>query len=140
LAGAAIGAGVGTVGGAAIGNGMDQVEAKNRAMIEQQMGRQISANPVTVQDVVAMTRAGVNEELIANHVRSHGLAAPLQASDLIYLQQNGVSNRVIATMQAPPPPPQPVVIQEVPPPPPVIIEGYAYPYGPPCRRRPYYYY
>ena len=101
-AGAAIGAGVGALSGAAIGNGMDEVEAKNRAMIAQQLGRQVSASAVTVNDVVTMTKAGVNEELIVNHVRAHGVAAPLQANDLIYLQQQGVSPRVVATMQTPP--------------------------------------
>jgi hypothetical protein len=38
--------------------------------------------------------------LIINQLRYRGLAAPLQANDVIYLQQQGVSERVIATMQA----------------------------------------
>ena len=134
-AGAAIGAGVGALSGAAIGNGMDEVEANNRAMIAQQLGRQVSANAVTVNDVVTMTKASVNEELIVNHVRAHGVAAPLQANDLIYLQQQGVSPRVVGAMQAPPPQPsQPVMVQQ-PGPVPVIVEPYPYsPYW-----GPYYY-
>jgi hypothetical protein len=127
-AGAAIGAGVGAISGAAIGNGMDQVEAKNRAMIAQQLGRQVAAGAVTTNDVIAMTKAGVNEELIANHVRANGMVAPLQAGDLIQLQQEGVTSRVIAQMQASPPRPvQPVVVEQAPPQP-VIVESY--PYGP----------
>ena len=140
-AGAAIGAGVGALSGAAIGNGMDEVEAKNRAMIAQQLGRQVSASAVTVNDVVTMTKAGVNEELIINHVRAHGVAAPLQANDLIYLQQQGVSPRVVATMQAPPlQPSQPVMIQQ-PGPVPVIVEEYPYsPYWGPCYYPRHHYY
>jgi hypothetical protein len=127
-AGAAIGAGVGALTGAAIGNAQDEMEAKNRAMIAQQFGRQVAAGAVTVNDVIAMSKSGVNEELIANHVRANCMAAPLQSADLIRLQQEGVSPRVIAQMQASPPRPvQPVIVQEAAPPP-VIIESY--PYGP----------
>ncbi len=129
-AGAAIGAGVGALSGAAIGNGMDEVEANNRAMIAQQLGRQVAPGAVTTNDVIAMTRAGVNEELIINHIRAHGMVASLQSNDLINLQQQGITPRVVATMQAcPPQPPQPVVIEQAPPP--VIVERY------PCG--PYYY-
>ena len=127
-AGAAIGTAVGALSGAAIGHGQDEIEARNRAMIAQQLGRQVQPGAVTVNDVIAMTRAGVNEELIVNHVRAHGTAAPMQPNDLINLQQQGISPRIIATMQASPPPqPQPVMIEQ-PAPPPVIVE--TYPYGP----------
>lgn len=136
-AGAAIGAGVGALTGAAVGDELDQIEAQNRAMIAQQLGRQVSAGAVTLDDVVTMTRAGVDDELIVNHVRAHGVAAPLQAADLIFLQQQGVSTRVISTMQNPPPRPSPapVVVRESAPPP-VIVEQYHYGppfWGPPVR-------
>jgi hypothetical protein len=121
---------------------MDEVEARNRAMIEQQMGRRVVAGAVTNDDVIAMTRAGVNEELIINHVRAHGVARPLQAGDLIMLQQQGVSARVIATMQEPPrvvaqPVPQPVIIEQAPPP--VIVAPYDPYWHDPCfhHHRPY---
>ena len=127
-AGAAIGAGVGALSGAAIGHGQDEIDAKNRAMIAQQLGRQVSAGAVTPNEVIAMTRAGVNEELVVNHIRTHGTAAPMQTNDLITLQQQGVSPRVIATMQAcPPQPPPQAVYVEQPAPPPVVLE---YGWGP----------
>ena len=87
------------------------------------------AGAVRVDDVLAMTRAGVHPELICNHVRSHGMAMPLQPNDLILLQQQGVDPKVIATMQATPMPnvPQQVIVQESAPPP-VIVEGYYGPY------------
>jgi hypothetical protein len=128
-AGALIGAGVGTLGGAVIGNKMDQADERNRAMIAQQLGRQVDPAAVTVADVVAMTRASVNEDLVINHIHAHGLAAPLQTNDLINLPQQGVSSRVIAAMQeSPPRVQQPVVVQ--PAPRPVIVEEYPYYYGP----------
>jgi hypothetical protein len=112
---------------------MDDTEKKNRAMIEAQLGRRVAAGSVTVNDVIAMSQAQVNEDLIVNHVRAHGMAAPLQTNDLITLQQQGISSRVISAMQTPPPAPpqqQTVIVREAAPPP-IIVGGY---YG-----RPYYY-
>ncbi len=138
-AGAAIGAGVGALTGGAVGAEMDEMEARNRAMIEAQMGHQVTAGAVTIDDVIAMTQAGVDQELIVNHVRVHGINRPLQTSDLITLQHQGVSTRVIQAMQEPPVqrPSNTVIVRE-PVPAPVIVEEYHYgrPYwGPP----PFYY-
>ena len=134
-AGAVIGAGAGALTGAAIGSSEDQAEARNRALIEQQVGRQM-AGAVRVDDVLAMTRAGVAPELIINHVRAHGMATPLQTNDLIVMQQQNVDGRVIATMQSMPPVAgQTVVVQQAPPP--VIVEGY---YGRPYYYRPHHHY
>ena len=85
-----------------------------------------------------MTRAGVAPELIMNHIHAHGMAAPLQASEIIMLQQQGVDPRVIATMQATPSPVagQPVVVEGGAPPP-VVVEGY---YGPYYYHHPHHYY
>jgi hypothetical protein len=66
---------------------------------------------VTVPDVISMTQAGVNEQVIATHVRSHGLVRPLTTNDIIYLQQNGVTPLVVQTMQQSP---TPVVAQQQP--------------------------
>jgi hypothetical protein len=138
-AGAAIGAGVGAVSGAAIGGALDDIEARNRAEIAARMGRPVAAGAVTNDDVIAMTRAGVAEENIVTHIRSHGLVAPLQASDLVFLSQQGVSPRVIQTMQQPPQMAgQPVIVRGASP---VIVEEYGPPvfWGPPpyphCHRR-----
>jgi hypothetical protein len=122
-AGAVIGAGVGALSGAAVGSGLDEIEARNRAQIEARLGRQVAAGAVTMDDVVAMTKAGVADDLIVNHVRAHGMAAPLAAGDLIFLQQQGVSSNVVQAMQSGP---RPVVVHEVAPPPPVIVEEHYY--------------
>src|SRR5690606_32666589 len=100
-AGALVGAGVGAVSGAAVGSSLDEIEARNRAQIAAQMGRQISPGAVTINDVIAMSQAGVQEDLIINHIRPNGVAHVLQTGDLIALQQQGVSPRVIQAMQMP---------------------------------------
>lgn len=131
-AGALIGAGLGTVAGAAIGSGMDEVEARNRAEIEARIGRQLPTGGVSPADVVAMTRSGIDPELIMNHVRTNGMAKKLDANDLIMLQQEGVAKPVITTMQTVGPPQQQVAAQAVPAgyfaaPPPVVVQEYYYP-------------
>ena len=135
--GALVGAGGGALSGAAIGNGMDESEAQNRAMIAQQLGRQVDPGAVTISDVIAMKQANVNEDLMINHIHAHGMAAPLQTNDLINLPQQGISSRVIAAMQESPPRQQPVVIQQAPPP--VIVEEYPGYYGPRVYCGPRYY-
>jgi hypothetical protein len=136
-AGAAIGAGAGALAGAAIGHSQDDIDKQNRALIAQQLGRQMSAGAVTPPDVIAMSQAGVNEELILNQIRVHG-AVPLQSQDLVTLQQQGVSARVIATMQAYPPTAPQTVVVEQPAPPPVVVGVGPY-WGPRYYRpRPYY--
>jgi len=128
-AGAAIGAGVGAITGAAIGNSMDEMEARNRALIESRLGRAVAPGAVTVADVHAMLAAGVEENLIINHIRIHRSAMPLTASDLINLQQSGISPRIIETLQNSPPQVSQAVVRGAPQP--VIIEEYYYgrPYG-----------
>ena len=113
-AGAAIGAGVGALSGAAIGSSMDQTEAQNRARIEAQLGHPIGPGTVTVQDVITMAHAHVDDGLIINHIHAHGMAALPTTNDLIVLSQQGVSPAVVQAMQTPPPPaqPQPVVVEQ----------------------------
>lgn len=140
-AGAAIGAGVGALSGAAIGSSLDEIEARNRARISQQMGQEIQPGKVTYDEVVAMTSAGVDEELIVRHIEINGMVRPLSTDDLITLQQSGVSSRVIKAMQTPPkrevtaePPRERIIVRESTPPPVVIHE-----YGPPVWWGPRYY-
>jgi hypothetical protein len=97
---------------------------------------------VSLPDVIAMSKAGVNEELIVNHIRANGLAHPMQSGDLITLQQNGVSTRVISALQAAPQPGAPAPLAPVPP---MVGPGYYpypyyAPYGPYWAPPPYYYY
>jgi hypothetical protein len=110
-----------------VGGALDDIDARNRAQIAATMGRQPAPGAVSMDDVVAMSRAGVDEQLIVNHVNNNGMNRPIQSGDLIFLQTNGVSSRVISAMQ------QPRVVAG--PPGPVVVEG-----GPPVMvAQPVYY-
>jgi hypothetical protein len=113
-AGAALGAGLGALTGSVFGAQMDEVAAENRAAIASQLGRQVTPGVATLDEVIAMSRAGVDQQLITNYVATSGMSAPITAQDVIYLHQQGVADPVIVAMQTPPPPPAPpVVVQEV---------------------------
>ncbi len=131
--GALVGAGVGAASGAAIGGSIDQAEARNRALIESRLGRPVAPGAVNVGDVISMSRAGVPEDVMVTHIQTHGLAAPLQSNDLILLQQQGVSPRVVQSMQAPPVMASPPVVVPAGPQPVMYVAPPPY-YGPP----PYY--
>jgi len=135
-AGAAIGAGVGALSGAAIGESLDEIEAKNRAMIAAQLGREVRAGAVTIEDVVMMSEAGVDDELIINHIRANGITRVPGPHELVNLKNKGVSTAVIRAMQEPPRPRTETVVIEKPTPAPVIVEEYHY--GPPFYHRPPY--
>lgn len=98
LAGALIGTAVGAVAGGAVGDSIDENVARNRAEVEARMGRQM-ASAVTPDDVVAMTQAGLSDDVIASHIRAHGVARPPQVNDLITLRNQGVSDNVLKAMQ-----------------------------------------
>ncbi|QDU94457.1 YMGG-like glycine zipper-containing protein [Lignipirellula cremea] len=117
LAGAAIGAGIGALTGAVIGDGIDRDQAYQRAAIESQVGRQV-AGAATVGDVIEMTRAGVSEQVIVNHVRSNGVAQQIGRNEIVAMTQAGVGPNVISTMQTTglpalsAPPARPVIVEE----------------------------
>ncbi|HEY2759895.1 MAG TPA: glycine zipper domain-containing protein, partial [Pirellulales bacterium] len=87
-AGAVIGAAAGALTGGAVGGALDNIDAKNRAQIAAATGHPPTA--VSVNDIIALTRSGIDEQIIVNQLASSGLQRPLQANDVIYLQQNGV--------------------------------------------------
>lgn len=121
-AGAVIGSAVGALSGAAIGQSLDDIEARNRAMIEQELGRKV-ASQATVDDVIAMSRAGLGDDVIITHIQHNGVAGPINADALIFLKEQRVSDRVLNAMQQPPP--RPVTVRQ-PAPTPVIVEEYHY--------------
>lgn len=129
--GAVLGTAIGTMAGAAIGDSIDADLARSRAEIEARMGRQMQG-AAKIEDVVAMTQAGLSEDVIATHIRASGVAQPLQVGDLIYLRNQGVSDFVIQTMQQTPQPQvaQAAYVAVAPPPPPraVIVEHHYSPW------------
>lgn len=138
LAGAIIGGAVGTMAGAAVGDAIDADIARNDALIQQQLGRRL-AGAVTTADVVAMTHAGLGDDVIVTHIRANGVAQRPAVQDMISLKNQGVSDVVINALQSQPP------IQASGPPPggrPVIVEErhYVAPtcWGPPWHHHHHY--
>ncbi|HEY4232939.1 MAG TPA: glycine zipper domain-containing protein [Lacipirellulaceae bacterium] len=135
-AGAIIGAAAGAVGGNLVGTAIDNEEAKNRAAIAAQLGRPVVAGTATPGEVISMTRAGVDQQLIINYVNSAGMAQPISAQDVIYLNGQGVATPVIQAMQTSHVPP-PVAAGALASAPPVVVEEYPGPYYDPYWH-PYY--
>lgn len=136
-AGALIGAGVGALTGNVVGGAMDDVEARNRAQIAATMGRPVAAGAATPGEVVAMSRAGVDPQLMVNYINTSGVAQPASAQDVIYMTQQGVPPTVIQAMQTPRVAQAPAVVLPPPPPGPVIVEEVYYG-PPPCYGPPYW--
>jgi hypothetical protein len=134
-AGALIGTAVGALAGAAVGENIDADLARSNAEIQARMGRQMQG-AVTPQDVIAMTQAGLTDDVIVTHIRANGMAQPLQVNDLIGLRNMGVRDNVINAMQQTPPRlaqvAQPVAVYPAYPPPVVVGPPPYYPvWGPP---------
>ncbi len=55
--------------------------------------------PVSVSDVVSMTRSGVSDSIIVSHIRTNGVVSRPSTNDIVSMAQQGVSNSVIAAMQ-----------------------------------------
>jgi hypothetical protein len=129
-AGAAIGAASGALIGGVAGNSEDRAE-KREAQAAQQWAER---NQRTIADVVKMTHDHTPDHLIIGQINNSYF--DLRPEDITYLRQQGVSDTVIAAMQArrsPPPgayrvrPAGSVVIYEAPPPP--VSVGFGFGYG-----------
>ncbi len=120
--GALIGGAVGAVAGGLLGHGYDQ---RQRAYQQQQWSQPpqhyhrhptnyntyrtvptrttVVPNPgVTISDVLAMTRNGVGESVIINHIYATGLQRRIDTNEIISLHQQGVSENIINAMQQAP--------------------------------------
>ena len=114
--GALIGSAIGAVSGAAVGSAIDEEAARNRAAIEQRIG-QPAQGAVSFEQVVAMTQAGLSENVIASHINTYGVLRPPTANDLIQLRQSGVNDSVLQALQSAGAPriaaqPAPVIVRE----------------------------
>ena len=54
--------------------------------------------PYGVEDVVKLSRAQVSEDVTLNYIRNSGTIYNLAPKDIVYLRNEGVSDRVINTM------------------------------------------
>ncbi|MBC8875505.1 MAG: glycine zipper 2TM domain-containing protein [Planctomycetes bacterium] len=124
-AGAVIGTAVGALAGTAIGEGIDADIARNNAIIQERLGRQL-AGAVTAADVIVMTQASLSDDVIITHIQANGVANRPRPEDLITLSNAGVSDAVIKSMQTVPPPTAALPSSPAPRPAPVIIEEHHY--------------
>ena len=128
--GALIGGGIGAVTGGLIGHSMDEEErARLRAQSPQTYARMDQGQPLGLDDIKALSRAGLSDDVIISQIRSTHTTYHLSAADIIDLHNSGVSQHVIDYMintanlagaaPAPPPPTDSVVVTVAPPPPPM---------------------
>jgi uncharacterized protein YcfJ len=121
LGGGAIGAGVGTLVGAATGNpktgaavggllgagvgGVIGNEAdrkdQERVEVNQAMAQQayVSNQPGRVDEIIRLTQNGHDESVILNHIDKNRMTFQLSVEDLNLLKSNNVAPRVISAMQ-----------------------------------------
>jgi len=123
--GALIGGAVGAIAGAAIGNERDKQNARQAQMYQyythptyahhpahsnqpvyvtpQTFPNTPSVNgvrrPVSVSEVINMSRSGVGESVIISHIRTNGVQTRPTTNDIVLMAQQGVTNPVIAAMQ-----------------------------------------
>jgi uncharacterized protein YcfJ len=108
--GAAVGGLAGTAAGALIGNEADKKEKRKREAAEAAALAAAKAREqqIGVIDVITMVKDGHSDQVIINQIRTTHSTFQLAVSDLNLLKANGVSEVVIAEMQAArPAPPAP---------------------------------
>ena len=54
--------------------------------------------PYGVEDVLKLSRAQVSEDVITTYIQNSGTIYGLRSQDIVYLKQQGVSDRIINTM------------------------------------------
>ncbi len=99
LAGAALGAGTGALIGGSAGAQSDA----QKQQAQMQAAAAASGPPMTIGDVIELTRTNTPEGIIINQIRSTRSAFTLSTADIQLLQDNRVSPNVIVEMQARPP-------------------------------------
>jgi Glycine zipper len=124
-----IGGAVGAIAGGLAGHAQDKVIARERCyqqqiynqqvqLQNQQQTRIVRVQPsqvvtqtqtqvvtvpspyVTVDDVLTMSRSGLGDQVIINHIQANGVQRRLQVKDILFMHQQGVSEPVMTAMQA----------------------------------------
>lgn len=100
-AGAVIGGLVGAGGGYVVGNEMDKADARRDTHRRDDYAQASTGTyRATKQDVINWTMRNTSDEVIIQRIRSSGSVFHLTDRDIRELRDNGVSERVIAEMQA----------------------------------------
>jgi len=96
-AGALIGGAVGALAGGLTGNAIDQSEKKQQ---ERLAAAQPASGPMTIDDVVRLVQTPVSDTIVINQIRTSRTVFSLTSEDIRTLKENGVSDVVVAEMQA----------------------------------------
>jgi uncharacterized protein YcfJ len=94
--GAGIGAAAGAVTGAIVGS---QIKKPGQASGTQYPTQGTNPNQMSIQQIVDMSKQGINENVIIDKIRLTNSRFNLTANDIDYLKQQGVSQKVIDAMQ-----------------------------------------
>lgn len=98
-AGAAVGAAVGAVAGGAIGHSIDQAQDAQQAQATAQSQQQAQqTQPLTIEDIKAMVRARIGDDVIISQIRNSHTVYHLKTADIISLKKAGVSEKIIVFM------------------------------------------
>ena len=124
---ALIGAAAGALAGGLIGNSADrEQEARLQAEAPQTYERVDAGTPLTLDDVKALAKAGISEDVMINQIKNSRTVFHLTSADIIDLRDAGVSDKVVNYMintpgtvgaSAETPPGTMTYIQQAPPPP-----------------------
>ncbi len=122
-AGALLGGIFGAITGSIIGNSIDRDQAEQLRDQAPVTYVHVQQNqPLTVDDVKALARAKVSDDVIIIQIQNSHTIYHLSPQDIIDMHTAGVSDRVvnfmIATINSPPPPPPGEVVNSDQPPPP----------------------
>jgi hypothetical protein len=97
--GALVGGAVGAVAGGLIGHSMDQAQQERlRAQAPQTYQRVDQGQPLGVEDVKALAKAGVGDEIIISQIHNSRTVYHLGTAEIIDLKNSGVSTKVIDFM------------------------------------------
>lgn len=94
--GVGIGAAAGALAGAIIGS---QIAKPQQSAEPTAPAQGVSANQMTIQQVVDLAKQGAHEDVIIDKIRLSNSRFNLTAADIDYLKQQGVSQKVIDAMQ-----------------------------------------
>lgn len=95
--GALIGGAAGLLGGALIGSSVDAEQSRQRYYEQQYIAQ--NSRAVTISEVLSMTKSGVSDAVIVNHINQQGVQQRLEVSDVILLHREGVSEPVLTALQ-----------------------------------------
>lgn len=115
--GAVIGAAAGALTGGLLGEAEDAREERDAAIshanyVEYRSDRWDRA--ISTNDVLEMVHGGVGDDVIVKSIRTRGSRFDASPENIVYLKQQGVSDRVIQALQSQTVPPPPVYYERAP--------------------------